>query len=213
MTIFDLVFLASALGCGLGLIVALVALARRRWPTARRTLIALGGYVLLYMLALVSVAALSPQRTLAMGQQRCFDDWCIAAVAASQQPEVGDAPTLAVAQGRFVIVTVRVSSHARAISQRELGAQLYLVDGAGRRYAASTAGQRALDATGQSGQPLDTLLAPSGSFVHTAVFDVPSDASQLALVVAHGAFPGAIIIGDDQSLFHRPTLMRLSGAP
>lgn len=213
MTIFDLLFLASALGGCLALIVALVALARRRWPIARRTLIGLGGYLLLYALAMVSVAALSPQQSLAMGQERCFDDWCIAAVAAGQQPRIGAAQMWVSAQGRFVVVTVRVTSHAKAISQRELDTQLCLLDGVGRRYAVSVAGQRALDVTGQGGQPLDTLLAPSGSFTHTAVFDVPVDASQLALVIAHSAFPGALIIGDDQSLFHRPTLMRLSGAP
>jgi hypothetical protein len=213
MTIFDLLFLASALGVCLALIVTLVALARRRWPIVRRTLLGLGAYLLLYALAMVSVAALSPQRTLAMGQEHCFDDWCIAAVAAVQQPRIGAAPMTVMAQGRFVVVAVRVTSHAKAISQRELDTQLYLLDSAGRRYAVSTAGQRALDATGLGGQPLDTMLAPSGSFTHTTVFYVPMSASQLALVVAHDAFPGVLIIGDGQSLFHRPTLMRLSGVP
>jgi hypothetical protein len=210
MTIFDLVFLGSVVGCGLALIVALLALVRRRWSAARRTLIGLSCYLLLYALALVSVAALSPQRALTMGQERCFDDWCLAATHAAQQPAVGVAPLVVTAQGRFVVVTVRVTSHAKAISQRALDVQLYLLDGAGRRYDASSAGQRALDAADQSGHPLASELAPSGSFTHTVVFDIPTDAGPLALVVSHGAFPGAIIIGSDQSVFHRPTIIRLS---
>jgi hypothetical protein len=210
MTIFDLVFLGSVVGCGLALIVALLALVRRRWSAARRTLIGLSCYLLLYALALVSVAALSPQRALTMGQERCFDDWCLAATHATQQPTIGAAPQMATAQGRFIIVTVHVTSHAKGISQRALDVQLYLLDGAGRRYAVSTVGQRALAAAGQSGQPLDSELAPSGSFTHTAVFDIPASATQLALGVSHGAFPGAIIIGSDQSVFHRPTIIRLS---
>ncbi len=207
MTIFDLLFLASVVGCGLALIVALVALARRRWIAARNTLIALGCYLLLYTLALVGVSAVSPQRALTMGQQRCFDDWCIAVAHATRQPTVGEGAASVTAHGSFLVVTLQATSQAKRVSQREFLDQVYLLDGMGRRYDVSTAGQRALDAAGQSGQPLDSLLAPSGSFTHSTVFDTPADASQLALVVTHGAFPGAVIIGDDQSLFHRPTLM------
>ena len=39
--------------------------------------------------------------------------------------------------------------------------------------------------------------------------DATPDATGLSLVIAHAAFPGAIVIGDDQNFFHRPTLMRL----
>jgi len=210
MTIFDLVFLASALGCAAALVVAVVALALRRWPIARRTLIGLVCYVMVYAIALVGVAALSPQRSLPMGQARCFDDWCITVAQAVRQPTLGAGAMEVAARGSFLVVTVRVTSQAKRVSQRELGDQLSLVDGAGRRYDVSPAGQRALAAAGQSGQPLDTLMAPGGSFSHVVTFDTPEGASHFALVVTHGAFPGVAIIGDDQSLFHRPTLMQVS---
>jgi hypothetical protein len=49
-----------------------------------------------------------------------------------------------------------------------------------------------------------------GSFTYTAVFDLPSGITKPGLVITHGAFPGAIIIGDPQSLLHKPTIVRLS---
>jgi hypothetical protein len=213
MTIFDLVFLAAALACAGALVVAVGALALRRWSTARRTLIGLACYVMIYAIALVGVAALSPQRSLPMGQARCFDDWCITVAQAVRQPTLDAGAMEVAARGSFLVVTVRVTSQAKRVSQRELGAYLSLVDGAARRYDVSPAGQRALDAAGQSGQPLDTLIAPGGSFTHVVVFDTPADASQCALVVTHSAFPGAFIIGDDQSLLHRPTLLQVSLTP
>jgi hypothetical protein len=30
------------------------------------------------------------------------------------------------------------------------------------------------------------------------------------LVITHGAFPGVIIIGDDQSFLHKPTIVQLA---
>ncbi len=210
MTIFDVLFLVSVLGCVLALVAALVALVFHRRLAARRLALTLGSYLLLYALTLASVGALSPQQTMVIGQTRCFDDWCIAVAHAVQRSSLDASPTLA-PNGRFTIVTVRVSSRAKRISQRELDTQLYLVDGAGRRYDVAAAAQRALDAAGQGGQPLTTELAPGASFTHTVAFDTPIGASRLALIVTHSAFPGALIIGSDQSPFHRPTLMLLSG--
>lgn len=208
MTLFDLLFLVSALGCGVALIAAIAVLALRRWRVARRLLLGLSVYLLLYSLALVAVSALTPQQSVRMGQRRCFDDWCIAVAQATQTLAVG-ANSSVVAHGRFTLVTVRVTNAAQRVTQREYGDTLYLLDSAGHRYDVSVAAQRALDATGLSGQPIDTPLVPGASFTHTSAFDTPPNATGLSMVIAHAPFPGAIVIGDDESFFHRPTLMLL----
>ncbi len=208
MTLFDLLFLASALGCGVTLIAAIVAFALRRWVAARHLLLGLGVYLLLYALALIGVSAITPQQTVRMGQRRCFDDWCIAAVQATQTLAI-DSNSSVAAHGRFTLVTVQVTNAAQRVTQREYGDTLYLLDSAGHRYDVSLTAQRALDAAALSGQPLDTALAPGASFTHTAAFETPPNATGLSLVIAHAAFPGAIVIGDDESFFHRPTLMLL----
>lgn len=208
MTLFDLLFLASALGCGVAFIAAIVAFALRRRVAARRLLLGLGAYLLLYALALVGVSTLTPQQTVRMGQRRCFDDWCIAVVQATQTLAVSPNSPV-VAHGRFTLVTVRITNAAQRVTQREYGDTLYLLDSAGHHYDVSPAAQRALDAAGLSGQPLDAALAPGSSFTHTAAFETPPNATGFSLVIAHATFPGAIVIGDDESLFHRPTLMLL----
>ena len=209
MTIFDGVLILSVLGCLLTLFSLCYFLLRRQWRRARRVLFALFSFLALYAIVLLSVSLLSPQRVLAMHQNRCFDDWCLSVERVVQQPIVGTAPTVATAHGMFYLVTVRVSSQARAISQRALDVQVSLLDASGRRYDPDPAGQQALDATGQGGLPLDSELTPGGSFTRTVVFDLPTRTSHPGLVVTHGLFPDILVIGSEQSFLHKPTIIQL----
>ena len=209
MTIFDLLFLVSVAGCAFAVVGLFGALVVRRWAAARAILLALVGYGLLYALGLVAVSALSPQRVIPTGQAQCFDDWCVAVSHAAQAPTLHVGEQTIGAQGRFLVVTLQVTSTAKRVSQREQIAQVYLVDGAGRRYDISAVGQRALDAAELSGPALDSAIEPGGTFIHTVVFDAPADATNFSIVVAHPAFPGVVVIGDDQSFFHHPTLMQV----
>jgi hypothetical protein len=209
MTLFDLLFLVSVAGSAVTMICAVVAFAIRQWAMARAILLGLVCYLLLYALGVVGVSALSPQRVIPTGQTQCFDDWCVAVSHAAQSPTLHVGAQTVTAQGRFLVVTLQVTSTAKRVSQREQIAQVYLVDGAGRRYDTSTVGQRALDAAGLSGPALDSLIGPGDAFTHTTVFDTPADATGFSIVVAHPAFPGVIVIGDEQSLYHHPTLMQV----
>jgi len=206
MAIFDLALIFSVLVVFLGLLGMLIALVTRRWAVLRRLALGLAIYVSAYGLLLVGVALLSPQQVLSMHQIRCFDDWCVSVEQVEQQPTIGTIQP----QGVFYLVTVQVSSQARRINQRALDAAVHLVDDRGRRYNPSPQGQQALEAAGQAGQPLNSMVEAGGFFTHTAVFDLPSETAQLGLVTTHGAFPNVIIIGNDQSLLHKPTIVRLS---
>jgi len=115
----------------------------------------------------------------------------------------------ATARGQFYLVTVRASSRAQRISQRARDAQVYLLDARGRRYDPAPDAQRALDAAGAGGQPLDTELPPGGSFTRTVAFDLPADARRVGLVMVHGLFPGVLVIGGPQSFLHKPTIVIL----
>lgn len=209
MTLFDLLFLVSAVGCAIAVISAIGALAVRQWALARAISLGLGCYLLLYALGVVGVSALSPQRVIPPGQTQCFDDWCIALAHAAQSPTLHVGAQTITAHGRFLVVTLRATSTAKRVSQREQIAQVYLVDAAGRRYDISAVGQSALDAAGLSGAALDSSIGPGEAFTHTVVFDTPADATGFSIVVAHPAFPGIVVIGDEQSFYHRPTLMQV----
>jgi hypothetical protein len=209
VTIFDLLLIFAFVGCVLGLLYLLYTLIRRQWVRARRVLLALAIFLVLYSAVLLGVSLLSPQRVLAMHQDRCFDDWCLSVERVVRQPTVGTSPTVATARGQFYLVTVQVSSRARGISQRALDAQIYLLDARGQRYDPSPMGQRVLDTAGQGGQPLNSEIAPGGLFTRTVVFDLPPGASHLALVVTHGLFPDVLVIGSEQSFLHKPTIIQL----
>jgi hypothetical protein len=209
MTIFDLVLILAVLGSVLTLCVLFFFLLRRQWRRARNVALALFSGVVLYAAVLVSVSLFSQERVLTMHQDRCFDDWCLSVEQVVQQPTIGVAPTMVRAHGAFYLVTVRVSSRAKAISQRALDAQVYLLDARGQRFDPSAPGQQALDATGQGGQALSSELAPGGSFTRIIVFDLPRGSSHLALVVTHGQFPDLLVIGSEQSFLHKPTIIEL----
>ncbi len=209
MTIFDGVLILAVFGCTLALFSLCYFFLRRQWTRARRVLLVLGSFIVLYAAVLLSVSLLSPQRVFAMHQDRCFDDWCISVERVMQQSSVDVAPTVVRAHGTFYLVTVRISSHARAITQRALDVQIYLLDVKGQHYDPASPGQQALDAMGQGGRPLDSELAPGGSFTRTIVFDLPKSSSHLALGVTHGLFPDVLVIGSEQSFLHKPTIILL----
>src|SRR5579872_338463 len=163
MTMFDLVFLLAVVGCLLTLVALCYFLLRRQWRSARRVSLALGSFLILYTGGLLGVSLLSPGHTLAMHQDRCFDDWCLSAEQVRQQPSIGTPPSIVVARGAFYLVTVRISSRAKAITQRALDVQVFLLDAHNQRYDPSPGGQQALDATGQGGHPLSSELAPGSS--------------------------------------------------
>ena len=209
MTIFDGILILAVLGCVLSLTAWGYFLVRRQWRRAKRVLLVLASFLVVYAAVLVSVSLVRPQQVLAMHQDRCFDDWCLSVEQVVQQPAIGSTSMLVHAHGMFDLVTVRVSSRARKGSQRALDAQVYLLDSQGHRYDPDPAGQQVLDASGQGGQPLDSELAPDGSFTRTVVFNVPKGASSLDLVVTHGLFPDVLVIGSDQSFLHKPTIIQL----
>jgi Domain of unknown function (DUF4352) len=210
VTIFDLLFIACFLAAVLSLLRAAYTACRRRWASSARLLRQLGYGVAVYAAVLVVVSLTSHPKILRMGQKQCFDEWCISVERAAQQSQVGRPPAIARARGVFCVVTVRVSNAAQRRAQRETDVGVCLIDREGHRYDPSPQGQLALDATGTGGRDLTTKMPPGGSFERTLVFDLPKDTADLGLVVTHGLFPGALIIGDSQSFLHPPIVVRLN---
>jgi len=80
---------------------------------------------------------------------------------------------------------------------------VYLRDERGGRYA---------PVTEVGAVPFDTLLQPGETVAATRRFLVPAEARVAGLVVARGGggwFPGCCIIGEQGSLLHRRTIVKL----
>jgi hypothetical protein len=209
VSVFDLVFIAVFFTTVASLVLALWALVRGRYRKARRIAVRLGAFVAVYMGMVVVVSILTPQRVLGMGEDRCFDDWCLAADQCSLTRAIGRGAAVAEAHGTFYVVTMRVSSRAGRVAQRAPDAEVYLVDSQGSKYDPSPEGQRAYEASHGESRPLSTRLEPREDFSTVRVFDLPVDAHDVGLVVAHGEGPGWFIIGNSQSLLHKRTVIRL----
>lgn len=190
MTIFDLLFIASFLATVVVLALVLVAAIRGRWSMLRKLLIGWGVLAVVYFGALVAISLATPQRLMSVGENRCWDDWCIAVT------KVQRATTT---EGVLMTMTLRMSSSAKRVTQRENGLSVYLIDDRGRRYEPVPA---------VSAQPFDVPLGPGESAETERVFQVPTDSHGIGLAFAH-AGPGKIIIGDDGSFLHKPTTVRI----
>jgi hypothetical protein len=144
----------------------------------------------------VVVSVVQPQKIVAMGQEQCFDEMCFAVTG------VQELPGFLIRDGsRLVRVSVQVRNRSRGRAQRDGLIRAYVVDAQGRRWEQSA---------GVNGVLLTTRVAAGDSAMSEPVFRVAHDASGLGLVFTHGwKQPGVLVIGDSDSLLHRPTVVRL----
>lgn len=202
MSLLDVLGTLVLLGSVLVVLVAMVRLAvlavRGRWDRVRRVVRSLGLYFAGYAVVLLAVALTMPRRTFAPGERECFDDWCAAGIAAEPAAPADSACTVEPGT-RVWFATVEVSSDAKRVRQRAPDARALLEDRSGREYAACG---------GRLGShELADELGPGEAFRVTEPFRLPAGALPGGVVISHGAFPGVLIIGDDQSLLHARTLL------
>jgi hypothetical protein len=207
MALSGLFFLASVLFVLTLCVRIAVSALRRRWETAGRLGRLLGGFAVLYAVALVSVAVVLPRRFYAAGERRCFDDWCVAAIEANIADGPAGVPCGTERGGRNWIATIEVSSDAKRVRQRAPDARAELEDRQGRRYQPCAA---ALPGGAGPARALSDELGPGESFYVLLPFRLPGDRTPAGLVMHHGEIPEAIIVGSDQSLLHRPALQRFA---
>lgn len=193
MTIFDLLFLAAFLASVVTLISAAVFSIRGRNQHAIHIVWVWAVGVAVYLTTSAAVSAAKPQRVIPIGEPWCFDDWCLTAESVNHAAGTYD-------------VALRISSTAKRVTQRALGAWIYLIDDQGRRFAP----EPKPDAV-----PLDVLLQPGESVDTSRSFHVPADARVLGLITGHGGSgsycgPGdLLIIGSGGCFFKKPTMIRL----
>ena len=192
MSLFDLLFLALFAAAAVALLAAAGLAVRGQFGRARRLLVRLLACAAVYMATVAAVSLVLPRRVLPAGARQCFDDWCIAV-----------AGVRSTAEGPSVKydVTLRLSSRARRVAQRERNLAVYLTDDRDLRCDPAPAGPAA---------GFDVLLQPGESVVVERSFAVPAAAAGVKLVTAHeGGFPiGWFIIGYD-TWFRKPAVVQL----
>ncbi|MEO8435539.1 MAG: hypothetical protein ABI596_11645 [Pyrinomonadaceae bacterium] len=202
---------------GVFLIYSLVA---RRFNWARLALLAVIVIAAFYVGLVLLFAFSSKERVLARGQEKHFCEidchlaYSIADV--RQSKTLGNPPAQASAAGMFTTVTLKSRFDEKTIGSQRGNGQLTpnsrvvtVIDGQGRRYSPSEAGQRALAQSGLAGTPVNTALRPGESYVTTLAFDLPADAKNPTLLVNEGEWETRFIIGHENSPWHKTTRFQL----
>jgi hypothetical protein len=194
MTIFDLLFILLFFISLATVSIAAIAALSRRTAKALGILRVYAICFAIYMGIVFAAALAWPQHIVPVGEDLCFDDWCIAVKHAEHKPS---------AEGIAYTLTLQLSSTAKRVSQREKGLLVYLTDAQGRRF----------DPSPDSAEtPLDIQLAPGETREAIRSFTLPNDARGVALAVVHEGsfcFPGCFIVGDDGNPLHKRTIVPL----
>jgi hypothetical protein len=192
MNVFEPLFLLLVLVVVITLITAASWAVRGQLARAGRILRRLGIGAALYFAVVIAVSFVSPRRVYRVGDNQCFDDWCIAVI---------DAQRAGTPQATHYEVRLRLSNRARRVPMGEKGTVVYLADRQGRRYDPRP---------DPAAVALSTVLKPGESIEATRRFDVARDAQDLGLIYTHeGGFPiGWLIIGEG-GWFQQPPVVRL----
>ena len=111
--------------------------------------------------------------------------------------------------GRFAIVQVKTWFDPTTISPNRGNGQLTpndraiaLLDNRGRWFVPSAKGESVLTAAKLHSTPLRTALRPGESYVSYIVFEIPSDAKNLRLLLTSADEEDVLIWGDENSPWH-----------
>jgi hypothetical protein len=195
-------FLAACGGLALGALAIITAVFVKRTRLALLVVkLVLVGAVI-YSGLLVGFSLFSRQKVLAHGQEKYFCEidchLAYSVVGLKAEPE-GNAT-------RYTVV-LRTRFDENTISQRRPKdallvpnfRQLRVVDGRGQEYPLART----------AGTPLVTPLIPGQSYITEFQFRAPQDATNLRLLITSPAWPERLVIGDEQSLWHKKTWLAL----
>lgn len=210
----------------LGAAVALTALALLGAAVFRQTrlipwIAGFGAVVVLgYAGVLLADSAVSRQRLLLPGEKKYFCEldchlaYSVEGVEIMQ--DVGPALESLRARGRWHLVHLRTWFDPGTIAPWRGDAPLqpnprkvYVRDAAGRRYEPSAAAERALAAAGRPSIPLTQPLRPGESYETLLAFDLPDSAPEPRLYVGDSDPLSFLLIGHEESPFHRKAWFRI----
>lgn len=215
MTIFDLLLILLVLATAAVFLLALAALVTRHFKSAARLFASILAVWLVYVAVGTTVAVLTPQHTVPLGQDRCFDEMCFAVTGFQRSLSIASPVGLVHPNGVFLIVDVRISNQSQRHPQREAGRAAELVDESNHVYQPSPAAMQALAQTqnpnADSLPGLDATVQPGQSLTTRLVFDIPATAARPAFVLTSrlALNPARLVIADDDHFLHKPTIVPL----
>jgi hypothetical protein len=217
-----LAFLGTGFALFLTAVAAIALSLSGRGVLARRIALLAGAGVAIYTIALAGVSLASRDQALPAGSEKYFCELdCHLAYSVTDlrtARTIGTGPASRTPDGVFYLITLRTRFDETTISPQRGDGELYpnprgvwLVDPVGRRYPALT-DTGAVPAAANSGTPstpISTPLRPGESYLTTLVFDLPVGVRGPKLLLTENVWPTWFVIGHENSLLHRKTLLEL----
>lgn len=209
-----LLFLGTIFILGISVLVLFYGAVRRSAFFAR---VGAGAFITIaagYFLLLSVVSLASSEETLPPEGQKYFCELdchlAYSLVSAQTAAALGPEMQQTSAHGKFVILRVKTWFDERTISaQRGNGPltpnrrKVLLVDDTGQTYGPSAEAAAAFARVGESSTPFTQALRPGESYTTDLVFDVPSDARGLRLLIAEDDPETRFVVGHENSLLHK----------
>lgn len=184
------------------ILTAVLAFRVFRGRPIRKLAVAISLCLMVYAATLVGVSLSSERRQLALGTDKCFDDWCATVTGARFLPAVSGG-----ANTKVVAVSLRVSNRARQAAFRPSQPRVTLALGAGEMISPSESGQREFEKQAGPQETLAKRLVAGETFQTTLAFEVPSATHEASVLLLEGpAVITRFLVGDENSLLHRKTV-------
>jgi hypothetical protein len=157
--------------------------------------------ILSYTLLWVFFYFFSSFKTVPLGTDICFDDWCATITRFEIQDTLGIENQVINPIERFVILNIRMSNHARGIAQKPSEPRIHIMDDKGHYWSYSVEGQRALEKLEGKQIPIDIRLELHQSLETRLVFKVPYESKYLKAIIEEGPLITKLLFNDRKEVF------------
>lgn len=185
---------------------ALLAYRKLRRRPVRGVALAILLCLVAYAVTLVAFSLTTEARQLALGTDKCFDDWCATVTGSRSLPHPDPA-----AGTKLVAVTLRVSNRARRAAFRPSQPRVTLSLTDGVTLSPSPSAQREFEKQAGSQEDLSRRLEAGDQFQTTLVFELPAATRHASVVLLEGpAVLTRFLAGDENSFLHPKSVYPIS---
>lgn len=195
----SLIFLLSILSL-LVLIIILILKAIRGRPLIA-TFKKIGWLIAGYTIVWIVFRILWIQVPVPFGTDICFDDWCATITGYESGATIQKQFSALGTESDWLVLHVRMSNHARGISQKPSEPRVFIRDDQGRSWPYSNTGQQLFEKISGIQPAIYSRLELHQSLETIMIFQVPKNAKGLYVVIEEGPFITRFIFPENQSLF------------
>ena len=167
-------------------------------PVLRKILVVFVSYSVLWLLFYFK----SSEHIVLPGTDICFDDWCASVTKIDKPDSLGNSSDVKLPHGKFILLHIRVSNHAKRIAQTPSEPRIFIMDSKGMKYFISDESQQSLEQEIGKQPDIGERLELHQTVETQLAFDVPRDATGLKIrIEEHPAFITKILFPEDRDIF------------